>query len=287
MKCTKEDTEIIKKIVSEEKEDDENTINALRSQIYDELHKPNDEMDCDLIDENIKTLYMLEGREYESNVDAEAELNKARKKAKTAQPIFQRVLQYKFMKPVWAACIVIVLLFSANAVSVHATGNSLLDSVVRFGRNYISFNFTKSRNQTSSGQEVIAENDAVYQELKNKCQELDLFPLLPKSLPQDFKMLGFEQQSFKIKKNLSINLGNSKNSIMINVDYYYDQRNISTVKAPETSDYDKLNIHGINVYLLKKSDTYVSVFNEENYVYNVNSNLPYDETVKVLKSLDH
>jgi hypothetical protein len=40
--------------------------------------------------------------------------------------------------------------------------------------------------------------------------------------------------------------------ITINVDYYYDRDNISIVKAPETSDYDKLNINGIDVYLMKK-----------------------------------
>ncbi|MVB10286.1 hypothetical protein CAFE_09680 [Caprobacter fermentans] len=291
MRCDNEDIRIIKKILSEEKLDGKEKINELRAQIYAELHKPDDEMDCDLIDENIRTLFLLEGGEYDDHVDAEAGLKKARKmaeeRAKAAQPKLKRVMQNRFMKPVLAACLTLVFLFSANAIVAHATGNSLLDSVVKFGRNYISFDFTQSNGRTASGQETVSENDALYQELVKKCKEFDLSPLLPKSLPQDFKILNFGQQNFKIKKNLSIDLGNNSDLITINVDYYYDRNNISIVKAPETSDYDKLDIHGIDVYLMKKSDTYVSVFNDGNYVYNVNSSLPYDETEKVLKSFDY
>lgn len=86
MKVTKDDIEIIKKICREEKPAGKEKINKLRVQIYDELHKPDDEMDCDLIDENIRTLFLLEGGEYDENVDdAEAGLAKARDKAKAAQ----------------------------------------------------------------------------------------------------------------------------------------------------------------------------------------------------------
>ena len=284
MKYTKEDIEIIKKILSEGHPNKKDIEIRLRSQISEELHKPDDEMDCDLIDENIRTLFLLEGRKYENHVDAGAELAKARRKAKAATPVLKRVIQCRFIKPVFTACLILVFLLSVNAIAVYATGNSLLDSVVKFGRNYISFDFTKNKSQTSSGQQMVSENDALYQKLVKKCKGFDLSPLLPKSLPQDFKILNFGQQSFKIKKNLSIDMGNNTDLITINVDYYYDRNNISIVKAPETSDYDKLNINGIDIYLMKKSNTYVSVFNNGNYVYNVNSNLPYDETVKILKS---
>lgn len=291
MKCTKEDIEIVKRICREEKPAGKEKINELRAQIYAELHKPDDEMDCDLIDENIRTLFLLEGGEYDDHVDAEAGLKKVRKmaeeRAKAAQPKLKRVMQNRFMKPVLAACLTLVFLFSANAIAVHATGNGLLDSVVKFGRNYISFDFTQSKSQTSSGQQTVSENDALYQELIKKCKESDLTPLLPNSLPKDFKILHFEQQNFPIRKNLSINLGNGKDLIAMNIDYYYDRNNISVIKAPEASDYDKLEIQGIDVYLLKKSDTFVSIFNKGNYVYNINSNLPHDETVKVLNSLSH
>ncbi|XOQ48104.1 MAG: hypothetical protein ACFWUM_04225 [Eubacteriales bacterium] len=83
MKCTKEDIEIVKRICREEKPAGKEKINELRAQIYAELHKPDDEMDCDLIDENIRTLFLLEGGEYDDHVDAEAGLEKARKRAKS------------------------------------------------------------------------------------------------------------------------------------------------------------------------------------------------------------
>ncbi|HHV32359.1 MAG TPA: hypothetical protein GXX74_08160 [Clostridiales bacterium] len=144
MGCTKQDAEIIKKIMTEEISDDKAVENELRAEIYDELHKPDDEMDCDLIDENIQTLFMLEGRNYENHIDLEEELNKARKKSDTAQPKLQKDLR-RFMKPVLAACMAIVVFFSANAAVVHATGNGILDKVVQFGRNYVGFDFTKKR----------------------------------------------------------------------------------------------------------------------------------------------
>jgi hypothetical protein len=62
MKCTKEDIEIVKRICREEKPAGKEKINELRAQIYAELHKPDDEMDCDLIDENIRDALFAGGR---------------------------------------------------------------------------------------------------------------------------------------------------------------------------------------------------------------------------------
>jgi hypothetical protein len=127
---------------------------------------------------------LLEGGEYENHVDAEAGLKKARKmaeeRAKATQPKLKRVMQNRFMKPILAACLTLAFLFSTNAIAVHATGNSLLDSVVKFGKNYISFDFTQSKSQTSSGQQTVSVNDALYQELVKKCKGFDLSPFASK-----------------------------------------------------------------------------------------------------------
>lgn len=77
MRNANEDIKIIKKILSEEKPGGKEKVNELRAQIYEELHKPDDEMDCDLIDENIRTLFLLEGGKYDDRVDTKAGLAKA------------------------------------------------------------------------------------------------------------------------------------------------------------------------------------------------------------------
>lgn len=287
MKCTKHDIEIIEKILSEEKPADKEKINELRSQIYEELHKPDDEMDCDLIDENIRTLFLLEDGEYENHIDAEKELEKARKKAEAAQPKLKRILQYKFMKHVLAACLTFVFLLTANAIAVQATGNNLLDSVVRLGKNYIGFDFTKRNSQSPNIQGEIGENNALYQELLEKCNEYDLSPLLPKSLPQNFTIINFEEQNFEIRKVLTIQLGNETDSVLLHIDYYYDPKSIPEIKTPNTSDYEKMTIQGNDIYLVKTGNAYVAMLKDGNYVYNINSKISYDKTVDLLNSMNH
>lgn len=291
MKCTKEDIEIVKRICREEKPAGKEKINELRAQIYAELHKPDDEMDCDLIDENIRTLFLLEGGEYDDHVDAAAGLEKARKmaeeRAKAAQPKLKRVLQYKFMKPVLAACIAVLFLFSANAIAVYATGDGILDNVVRFGKNYISFNFVNENGQTSSETEALPSNNKLYQDLKQRCQKYDLIPLLPKTLPQNFEITGFEEKEFKIRKVLAIKLGNKANAILLHIDYYFDPNSISEIKTPDITDYEKITVHGNDIYLVKNGNAYIAMFRDGNYVYNINLNLSHDETVDLLNSMSH
>ena len=168
-------------------------------------------------------------------------------------------MQYKFMKPVLAACLTLAFLFSANAIAVHATGNSLLDSVVRFGKNYIGFDFSKGNSQTSTATGEVGENNALYQELLENCKEYELSPLLPKSLTQDFTITNFEEQNFEIRKVLTIQVGNETNSILLHIDYYFDPDSIAEIIMPNTSDYEKMTIHGNDIYLVKNGNAYVAL----------------------------
>lgn len=143
----------------------------------------------------------------------------------------------------------------------------------------------KNGEQTSVPSEQITDNEALYQELRKKCGKYSLFPMLPKSLPQDLKILSFEQQSLTKRETLAIVLGNKKSSIIMNIDFYLDKNTVPIIKIPNSSDIGKISIHGENVYLSTENNKISSIFNYGNYVYKYSSTLSYDETVDVLQSL--
>jgi hypothetical protein len=281
MKHTDQDYEIFKDIWNNTKIDDESTKNQLLVEIYNEFRKSDDKMDCDLIRENIETLHWLAGKEYENDVDPKEAIRKAKARAKASQPKFKRLFHLKFFKSAIAVCMAVVVLLSANAIVANATGGTIVDNVIQLGKNCITFNFKKSKG--SSG--TMVSNDILYETMRKNCSKYQLSPLLPKMFPQDYKMESFSEQALKGNDTLSIVVGNDKKSIVIYIEYYQNNKDIPTIKVSDTPDVLKLNINNLEIYLSKKADKYIAIFNNGNYVYTITSPLDYDQTKKILNTL--
>jgi hypothetical protein len=87
------DIENLRKIWNKFKIDDESMIKRMLLEIKEEIHKPDDEMDCDLIDENVITILYLHGQDEEVNVNAEEELRKAYRRANSVMPNLRKILR--------------------------------------------------------------------------------------------------------------------------------------------------------------------------------------------------
>jgi hypothetical protein len=279
----KQDAEIIRDILKEDKNSVRNISNDLRIQIYDELRKSDDDIDCDLIDENIRTLTSLAGQEYKED-DIKEIVEKIREKENTSQPQYRKILNSRIFKPALTAGIVVVSILTVNFCIVQATENNIFDSIVRYGRGIISYDFKNSKGNNSTGQ--ILTNSSLYDTLKQDCNKYDLSPMLPKVLPYDFKVKSFDEQNFQYRKTLSIYLANKTDSLALQIRYYPNQNDISEVQTASATDLEKIIVNGKDVYFSKEGDKILSIFSIGNYVYNFSSTLSSAQTIEILKSLN-
>jgi hypothetical protein len=279
----KQDAEIIKDILKEDKNSVRNISNDLRIQIYDELRKSDDDIDCDLIDENIRTLTSLAGQEYKED-DVKEIVKKIREKENTVQPKYRKILNSRSFKPVLTASIVVVSILTVNLCMVQATGNDIFDNIVKYGRGIISYDFKNPKSNNSTDQ--ILTNSALYDSLKQDCNKYDLSPMLPKVLPHDFKVISFDEQDFQYRKTLSINLADKTDSLALQIRYYPNQNDIPEVQTASATDLEKVIINGKDVYISKEGDKILSIFSVGNYVYNFSSTLSSAQTIEILKSLN-
>jgi len=282
MENSNRDTDIIRSILKQKKLDGKQEENEYRLQIYDEIRKGED-MDTDLIDEDLRLLYMIADQEYDDQVDVKEGISKAKKRADSARPAFKRFLDLRLSRLAMAFCGFVVLIVVANSFLVQATGNGINDYVVEFGRNYIGFNFMKSDSKaTQSGSAVT--NDGLYNTMHQECEQYGLAPLLPADLPDDFKQINFEKNETSVDKSVNIVVGNKKDSIVIDVGYYQDTKYLPQFKSPDATDLTTLKVNGIDVYLVRQGNKNTASFYNDHYVYTLSSSLGRDETEDILKS---
>jgi hypothetical protein len=76
------DAAIIEKIVRETQKGNKKLQTKLQTQIENEFSKSDDEMDVDCIDENIRTLIMLDNKEYIQDENVDQKLRNTQSQAK-------------------------------------------------------------------------------------------------------------------------------------------------------------------------------------------------------------
>lgn len=277
------DAEILRKILNEDVDESHNKVNELRIEIYDEIRKSDDDMDCDLVDENIKSLLMLNNQKYEYSDKANVTKTIWEKVERAEQPTAQaqKVVRHKLLSRVaMALCLTVFIFAGANVYVAEATGNSIIDRIVEMGKRSIIFNF----HNTDSAQVVL--NETLYENMKQTCKNYNITPLLPKSLPQDFKIISVDEQNSPIRKQVSIQLGNAKQVFIIEVRQYFDQTDIPNLQTPNATDLQKIAVNGKEVYISKAGDKYISIFNDGSYVYDISSTLNLDQTTAIMKSFN-
>jgi hypothetical protein len=265
--------------------DREKITNQLLVEIYDEFRKSDEQMDCGLIQENMETLHWLAGEEYFDSVNPKEEIQKAKTRAKAKRPVYKKLAHSKIFKPAVAASLAIAMLLSANSILAYATGKDIFDRIVEIGNGYIGFNFSDSADPGSSYR--MTDSNAICRTIKKDCAPCNLFPMLPQSLPQNFKIENFEPQKFKTSQTVSITLGDGKNSFMIYIERYSDRSHMPEIKIPDNEpSVKKIKIKGKDAYLTEISNKWTSIFQEGDYVYNFSSTLDYNRTVQILESVN-
>jgi hypothetical protein len=273
--------DILRKIWNETKVDNENLKNTLLVEIYEELRKPDDKMDCDLIKENIETLYLIAGEQYNSQTNADKELEKAKKAAKNSQLKFSRITQHKLFKPAFIMLLATIIILFTNFILVEATGSNIFDKIVEFGNDCISFNFKNDVHLVQNDNE-----GSLYAQIVNKCSAYDVQPLIPTVFPSDMKLINFtEKEPNDTTKTFSIEVSNNKNSMIIFIDSYININMMPTTKSPQTNDFTQIHLNGYDAYIIKNQDKYTIIMNYKNFVYDIVSSLPYNDTLTILKSM--
>lgn len=218
MANSRQDAEIISQILKEETLDGKQQENEYRLRIYDELRK-GDDMDTDLIDEYIRLSLLIEGKEYDEDIDVKEEIKKAKKRAAASRPMFRKILDFRLSKLMLALCCVVALIAAANFFIVQATGSGINDYVVDFGKNYIGINFLNSPDKAAQKQGAVSDNE-LYKTMQNECEQYGLTPLLPTQMPSGYKQQNFTKQETSVSKNADFHLADPGNPIALDIEYY-------------------------------------------------------------------
>jgi hypothetical protein len=282
MANSRQDAEIISQILKEETLDGKQQENEYRLRIYDELRK-GDDMDTDLIDEYIRLSLLIEGKEYDEDIDVKEEIKKAKKRAAASRPMFRKILDFRLSKLVLALCCVVALIAAANFFIVQATGSGINDYVVDFGKNYIGINFLNYPDKAAQKQGTVSDNE-LYKTMQSECEQYGLTPLLTTQMPSGYKQQDFTKQETSVSKDADFLLADPDNTIVLNIEYYPNTDYLLHLKLPGATDLTRFNDDGMDIYLAKESSKYVSTFYNDHYVYTISSPLGHDETVAIIKS---
>lgn len=100
--------------------------------IEKELGRPETEIHGNLIDADIDYLCRIEGFKVPAFSDTEikAKLKNIRKAMRASKKSGKRTMTFNFHKAVWAACIIIFVLISANSLLMKDTGKCLFSGIM-------------------------------------------------------------------------------------------------------------------------------------------------------------
>lgn len=277
------DKEIIKKILSE-KESDAIVKDKLYRLLYEASSADEISMDTDLIDECVKAIDLIEGKEeYLSEEKAQAMRQNVDRKYKD-WCISQRKIHSKKRVAQIAACF--VLMFFTSSVVANAFGYNLIQSVVQWGKD--TFNLSTQNHSNGQNGNANITQIKTYSSVEEVLKELPSNPSLPKWLPDGFTFKYAEK--FARSNNLKILLfyqDNTNKAIVFDLSIYDDgnkaAENINFEKDEKSVEtYEKNNVKH---YIMNNLGQVQAVWSDSVVLYNITGDVSAGEMKKIIDSM--
>ena len=129
-------------------------------------------------------------------------------------------------------------------------------------------------------------DDATYDQLKNKVDELTDLPVLPTRYPEGAELAQVEDSSSFLGNGVNFVFSSSKGGFTIDVTVYHDASELPTGQyEKDPGPPEEYYASGIPHYIAKNIDAYIAVWRNENVECCIQGNLSVDELKAMIDSI--
>lgn len=277
------DKEIIRMILSE-KESDVLVKEKLYRILYEASEVDEVSMDTDLIDECIKAINLIEGKEeYLSEEKMKTMRQNVDQAYKEWQSSQHKTLVGKRIAQVAAA---FILIFFTSSTVASALGYNLFQSVVDWGKD--TFNLSTQSQPVEEGNSNVAERKT-YSDIQEVIKDIPVKPLLPQWVPEGFVFKYGE--TFKLQNHSKALLYFQEDSgkvIVFDLSIYVEgEQAVADTNFEKDENlvevYEKDNIKH---YILQNLGQTQAIWSLNNTVYNISGDISADELIKIIDSMN-
>ncbi len=277
------DKEIIRMILSE-KESDVLVKEKLYRILYEASAVDEVSMDTDLIDECIKAINLIEGKEeYLSEEKMKTMRQNVDQAYKEWQSSQHKTLVGKRIAQVAAA---FILIFFTSSTVASALGYNLFQSVVNWGKD--TFNLSTQSQPVEEGNSNVAEMKT-YSSIQEVIKDIPVKPLLPQWVPEGFAFKYGE--TFKLQNHSKALLYFQEDSgkvIVFDLSIYAEgEQAVADTNFEKDENlvevYEKDNI---KYYILRNLGQTQAIWSHNNTVYNISGDISADELIKIIDSMN-
>lgn len=266
---------IIEKILSESDSFQEQSVAELREMLDNELAKPDDKTDYELVDELTTAIIEAEGRK-RLTVDIDKKLNEFNDRTEKRGRIIKLP---KWAVGLSAAC---VTLLCANLVSVTAWDMNIASAVIKFTKGGFSVNF----NEPEREEIILPTSESDPYGLIAECAKYDIEFETPHYIPDGFILT-------YISTNVNEDYANTVRFIYWNgkkhfsLDYTRYWNEIGSIGIP--SDHYNISERMVNdtpAIVSKEDNQYTIMYKKDKTVFTMFSDgVPYGECEKIVDSI--
>ncbi len=236
--------------------------------IEEELEKPENEMDADLIEYCLDALNELERK---TSVEIKAERTSDSKNK----------IKYKPFKKIFVAAAAVAIL-AVGSLSVFAAVSdvSILDGLIELYNKYIVVRFDKSDDKAD-------DYDLLGTELAEELRENGIYPvLLPEALlSEDAQITKIEYQFWDIltSANISFNYKNEKG--YVSIDQYVSIVKSGNSEFPNAKYETTIDINGIQVHVFEQNQKGTITFKDGQTEYTIISSMDVEQAIEFAKTI--
>ncbi|MBR2505318.1 MAG: DUF4367 domain-containing protein [Bacilli bacterium] len=236
--------------------------------IEEELNKPENEMDADLIEYCLDALNELESND---TVEIKAERTSDSKDNKITKP---------FKKVFAIAAAVAILAVGSLSVFAAVSDVSILDGLVELYNKYIVVRFDKSDDKAD-------DYELLGTELAEELKENGVYPvLLPEALlskKTQITEITYEFTDVITSVNIGFVYGNEKGNLMI--DKHELQEAIGEAEYPNARNVTTLEINGVSVYVFEQNKKGTITFMDSKTEYTIVSSMNVEQAIEFAKTI--
>lgn len=159
-----------------------------------------------------------------------------------------------------------------------AAGTDPIGALIQWSTHTFSF--------SPGGAAAFRLDDATYDQLKNKVDELTDLPVLPTRYPEGSELVQAEDSSSFLGNGVDFVFSSSKGGFSISITAYHDASELPTGQyEKDPGPPEEYYANGIPHYIAKNIDTYIAVWRNENVECCIQGNLSVDELKAMIDSI--
>ena len=279
---TNSDKEIIQEILSE-RERDADVKDRMYAILYEASSAHEATMDTDLIDECVKALDLLEGRE--EHLDPE-KIKAMRHQVGQKYEEWLKVQRKRRLKKllVQSAAGLILVFFMSSAVA-GAMGHNPIQIVADWGKNTFHLSAQNQSNGQNGGTNIA--DRTIYGSVDEVLQDVAAKPLLPGWVPDGFDFKYAERFSRLDNTNVVLYYENDANkAIIFDCGIYTDQASADISFEKDDNPVEVYEKNNVQHYIFQNFNQVQAVWIRANVIYNVSGDVSADEMKKMIDSMN-